>query len=138
MSYICERAITLNGNNYWPGDSIPDGAVLPERADRLKSYGYIVERKDTKADAGGAAEAIFMVPISPVAEDGEHLEGIPATESSVAAMALVLMLTAEDASKAIREMEDETALTLVQALDSRKSVKNAAAARLKEIQGGDA
>ena len=139
--YVCLKALTLSGADYLPGNRIPADAVLPNRVRALEKMGYIAEC-DAEEQVGyladEAPEAVFMVPISPVSGDGEHLDGIPATEADVAAMALVLMLTAENASEAIREMENETALRLVQALDSRKSVKGAAAARIKALHPEEA
>ena len=139
--YVCLKALTLSGVDYLPGKRIPADAVLPNRVRALEKMGYIAEcdaEEQTGCIADEAPEAVFMVPVSPVSGDGERLDGIPATEADVAAMALVLMLTAENASEAIREMENETALRLVQALDSRKSVKGAAAARIRALHPEEA
>ena len=139
--YICLKPLTLSGVEYLPGNHIPADAVLSSRVRALMTQGYIASQDtaavSAEADAKTAPEPVFMIPVSPVSTDGEHLDGIPATEGSVAAMALTLMLTAEDATRAIRDMDDETALRLIQALDSRKSVKSAAAAKLEELRGGE-
>lgn len=43
MSFLCKKAITLNGVAYNPGDSIPDDAILGTRVRSLKTSGCIVE-----------------------------------------------------------------------------------------------
>lgn len=41
MSYLCRKPVTIWGRKYICGEVIPDGAVLPERARKLESMGYL-------------------------------------------------------------------------------------------------
>lgn len=142
MSYVCTKKLSLGGNDYYPGDTIPDIAILPGRVDKLKAYGYIAEQDapplaETEADTQDVTEPVFVIPIA--AEGGvTEGSGIIVTEGSVSAAAVILQMTVEQAGEAIKSVEDRTALKLVQALDSRKGVKTAAAAKLEELQGGEA
>lgn len=58
MSFLCKKAITLNGVVYNPGDSIPDDAILGTRVRSLKTSGCIVE-------PGSIAESQKSVPEKP-------------------------------------------------------------------------
>ena len=140
MSYICVKKLSLGGRDYYPGDSIPDGVILPGRVDRLKACGYIAEQNaahlgEAVLDTRDVPETVFTIPI---AADEGMTEGVPASEESVIAAAFILQMTVEQAGEVIKDTADETALTLVRALDSRKGVKSAAAARLEELRDGDA
>lgn len=73
----------------------------------------------------------------PLTRDGGVLN-VPAAPESVVAAVCNLQLSAEDGIKAIEAMTDETALILIHALDSRKTVKAAAEARAKKLENGKA
>ncbi len=66
--------------------------------------------------------------IVPLARDGGVLE-VPADPESIVTFVRNLQLTAEESTKAIEAMTDDTALILIHALDGRKTVKAAAQAR---------
>ncbi len=55
MSYLCKKTVTLFGNVYQPGDTIPAEAVLSHRIRALRTYGYISDAptSDTAFDAEG-------------------------------------------------------------------------------------
>lgn len=71
--------------------------------------------------------------IIPLTKDGGVLE-VPAAPESVVAAVCNLQLTAEDGIKVIEAMTDKTALILIHALDSRKTVKAAAQARAAALE----
>lgn len=56
MSFLCKKAITLNGVAYNPGDSIPDDAILGTRVRTLKTSGCIVEAGSTVDSQKSAPE----------------------------------------------------------------------------------
>jgi hypothetical protein len=64
----------------------------------------------------------------PITRDGGILE-VPASPESIVAAVCNLQLTAEESIKSIGNLTDGTALILIHALDSRKTVKAAAQAR---------
>lgn len=43
MQYLCMKQLTAGCITYYPGDVIPDGAILPERSGKLARNGYIAE-----------------------------------------------------------------------------------------------
>lgn len=66
--------------------------------------------------------------VVPLTRDGGVLE-VPADPESIVTFVQNLQLTAEESTKAIEAMTDDTALILIHALDGRKTVKAAAQAR---------
>lgn len=135
-AYLCLKPLTLFGVNYLPGECIPAEAIL--RAGDLLQMGCIapLETPEAWETATGARstldapEVFFNIPIG-----GEN---IPANERTVALTASLMQMTVEQAGEAVKEVTDQTALVLIQALESRKGVKNAAAARLETLRDGDA
>lgn len=81
-----------------------------------------------EAEVHDAPERIVI----PLTKDGGVFE-VPAAPASIVAAVCNLQLTAEDGIKAIEAMTDETALILIHALDSRKTVKAAAQARAEAL-----
>lgn len=59
---------------------------------------------------------------------------VPAAPESVVTFVQNLQLTAEESTKAIETMTDDTALILIHALDGRKTVKAAAQARAAALE----
>lgn len=71
--------------------------------------------------------------IIPITRDGGVLK-VPADPESIVTLVQNLQLTAEESTKTIEAMTDETALILIHALDSRKTVKAAAQARAAALE----
>lgn len=137
--YVCLKPLTFSGVQYLPGNPIPADVVLPSRVNALKQMGFLAEQDEAHllaavVDTRTAPDTVFTIP---VAAEGDAMEGVPASEGSVVTAASILQMTVEQAGEAIKDTTDETALTLIRALDSRKGVKSAAA-KLEELRGGDA
>jgi len=135
--YICTKALTLSGFSYQPGEHIPAEAVLPSRVRALTNQGYIAaqaeqaqEPTETPQEEPGEPAPIVI----PLTRDGGVFE-VVATPESIITAACNLQLTAEAGIEAIKTMTDETALILIHALDSRKTVKAAAQDRAEELGG---
>lgn len=43
MRYLCTKQLTAGGVTYHPGETIPDGVILPARSGKLSRSGYISE-----------------------------------------------------------------------------------------------
>ena len=134
--YICIKGLTLSGAQYEPGDPIPAEAVLPNRVRALVSQKYIAVQSETAVAGPEAPQerptepALIVIPLT---RDGAVCE-VEAAPVSIVAAACTLQLTAEEATEQIKAMDDETAIILIHALDSRKTVKAAAEARAKELE----
>lgn len=71
--------------------------------------------------------------VVPLTKDGGVLE-VPADPDTIVAVMCNLQLTAEESTRTIETMTNETALILIHALDGRKTVKTAAEARAKKLE----
>lgn len=45
MTYLCENKLMLGGIVYYPGEKIPEQAILPGRVRKLIKSGYLSELK---------------------------------------------------------------------------------------------
>lgn len=142
--FICTKGLTLGGVDYTPGQSIPAGAVLPSRVRALVRQGYIAQVDDApkgQSEPHAEPQAPATVPGAitiPLTVDGGVYE-VVATPNDIIMAAGVLQLTVEEAKPAIEGIDSEETLILINALDSRKGIKEAAKARaeaLDEAQGG--
>lgn len=158
--YICTKACTFGGVAYSVGDAIPFDAVLPSRERALIKQGFI-SKAETKPDAKlqeenemltarieeleKAAEGAQKSPtgygneqkdiVIPITAKGGVLELVMTPEDIIKAVA-TMQLNAEDAAKAVGEIEKEETLILIDTLDTRKTVKTAIIARVEEMETG--
>lgn len=94
----------------------------------------ISERDELKGRLESREEHTDPVKITiPLTRDGGVLE-VPADPDTIVAVMCSLQLTAEESTKAIETMTDDTALILIHALDGRKTVKAAAQARAAALE----
>lgn len=156
MSYICTKKLNLGGADYCPGDIIPDSAFAEGRAGKLKAYGYIAEfggegpdvtigmTEDGNAAVMDLSEAgpQFADSISVVlekAEEGKPTVGYAVSGEQLQAIVDIMQKNANDAADAIAMEVDETVLTFLAKVDSRKTVIQAARKQLaviNKINGG--
>lgn len=94
----------------------------------------ISERDELKGRLESPEEHTTPVEIIiPLTRDGGVLE-VPASPDTIVMVMCNLQLTAEESTRTIETMTDETALILIHALDGRKTVKTAAEARAKKLE----
>ncbi len=73
--------------------------------------------------------------VIPITAKGGVLELVMTPEDIIKAVA-TMQLNAEDAAKAVGEIEKEETLILIDTLDTRKTVKTAIIARVEEMETG--
>lgn len=66
MQYLCLKQLTAAGNTYYPGDTVPDGVILPERGMVLVGSKYLAELNEAAMQEGTAAFIKNGIPV-----DGE-------------------------------------------------------------------
>ena len=158
--YTCTKACTFGGVAYSVGDAIPFEAVLPSRERALIKQGFIAPAEKT-SDAKLQAENEILTtriaalekaakgnPKSPTEDENAQksivipikvkegiLELIMMPEDIVKAVT-TMQLNAEEAARAVGEIEKEETLILIDALDTRKTVKTAIVARVEEMGTG--
>lgn len=159
--YICTKACTFGGVAYSVGDAIPFEAVLPSRERALIKQGFIAPA-ETKSDAKLQEENEILTAriaelektaagatesptgdgneqkgiVIPITAKGGILELVMTPEDIIKAVA-TMQLNAEDAAKAVGEIEKEETLILIDALDTRKTVKTAIIARVEAMETGE-
>lgn len=132
--YTCIKPANFAGVKYMPGDIVPAEAIPADRVGAVIRLGLIAEAQPTQ-EVQPAAPAPFTVPVT--LEDGTVCD-VEVTPETVVEAVTVLQMTAEDAMHRIKTVTDDTALILIDACESRKTVKKAAAARAAELEGGTA
>lgn len=124
---VAKKPCSFGGKNFWIGDQIPDYLVLnPETQEKMgiltivgKVEDGILANDDVVAQIG---EVLFEIPIV----DGSDTMKIDMSEANIVQAVSIMQMKAADAEKAIKDVEDENVLIFLNALDSRKSVKDAA------------
>lgn len=132
--YTCIKPANFAGVKYMPGDIVPAEAIPADRVGAVIRLGLIAEAQPAQ-EVQPAAPAPFTVPVT--LEDGTVCD-VEVTPETVVEAVTVLQMTAEDAMHRIKTVTDDTALILIDACESRKTVKKAAAARAAELEGGTA
>ena len=130
--YTCIKPANFAGVKYMPGDIVPAEAIPADRVGAVIRLGLIAE---AQPEPPAAVPAPFTVPVT--LEDGTVCD-VEVTPETVVEAVTVLQMTAEDAMHRIKTVTDDTALILIDACESRKTVKKAAAARAAELEGGTA
>lgn len=137
MNYICTKKLSLAGKDYQPGHVIPDSAFTGDRAKKLKAYGYIASVPGTTDGqplpapaTSQAAESLSV--ILDTGAGGAKVACLINTEQLQTVIDL-MQKTAGAAAEAIAVEIDETVLTFIARVDSRKAVKEAAEKQLSVI-----
>lgn len=156
--YTCIKPCTFGGVAYMVGDAIPSEAVLPSRERALIKQGFIAPAAETEslleenkslmakvvALEKGAARAANLPPepaneqksiVIPITAKGGVLE-LEMTPEDIIKVVATMQLNAEEAAKAVGEIEKEELLILIDALDTRKTVKTAIIKRIEEMESG--
>lgn len=141
--FVCKKPITLSGRDFSYGEIIPNGYVLPERALTLIRSNYITEVESGMLQAeetvtpirpfqGETGETLITIPIS--TENG-ILEVITSSQTVITVFS-IMQKTVEEAEKDIAGLEDENALILLNAADSRKGIQKASEERATQLNKG--
>jgi hypothetical protein len=137
--YIALKAITLNGTEYAAGDHIPADAVLPSRVSALVRTGTIAAINAEPPAVGAESPEIRTNEVEGVdlpikTEDG--VLTLTASREDIVKAIEVLQMNADDAAEAAATIESDTALIIIDACDSRKTVQKAVKARAEELRDG--
>lgn len=127
-AYTCLKPARFAGVDYVPGDTVPAEAIPVNRVGAVIRLGLIAETQQAEAPAS------FGIPIV-IDGNAEELQVTPETVKEAVA---VLQMTAENAAKRIADITDATALIVIDACDSRKTVKKAAADRAAALATAEA
>lgn len=124
---VAKKPCIFGGKKFWIGDQIPDELVLnPEAQEKMgiltivgKAEDGILANDDIVAQVG---RVLFAIPIV----NGNETIKIDMSEENIVQAVSIMQMKAADAEKAIKDVVNESVLIFLNALDSRKSVKDAA------------
>lgn len=128
--YTCIKPANFAGVKYMPGDIVPAEAIPADRVGAVIRLGLIAEVQPAQ-EVQPAPPAPFTVPVR--AADGTTYD-VEVTPEAVVEIVTVLQLPVEAATDRIKAIMDDNTLIVVDACDSRKTVKKAAAARAAELK----
>lgn len=119
---IAKKPCNFGGKDFWIGDQIPDELVLNPSSQEKMGVLMIAGNVDTAPLVTKEIVALFEIPIV----NGNETMKIEMSEKNLVQAISIMQMKASDAEKAIKEVEDENILIFLNALDGRKSVKDAA------------
>lgn len=135
MAYVALKPCSFAGQRFRIGETVPAEVIQPGAARNLVKMGLIADdgAATTMAAAAPAAPAKDTVTITVHAKEGD----MPLEPTTAGLQALFDVLTANiaDAEPTINEMTDGDALILLDFVDNRKSIKDIARTRAKELYG---
>lgn len=150
MSFICRKPLRLNEKEYRSGDIVPDGIILPERIGKLKANGCIVESNGAIQTVDGFTQAEVDAKVAEVIEqytaelkenepgafegtiplmlktEREEAMSLPLLPEELQEAVDVMQMNADEGAKAVANIQKENVLILLHAIDSRKTIKDAA------------
>ncbi len=137
-AYTCTKPATFAGVKYKPGDTVPAEAIPADRVGAVIRLGLIAEQPEPAAPAQPPAPVPPAAISIPISMEGGSVEQLEATPENIIEAVTVLQMTADAAVERIKSTTDATALIVIDACDSRKTVKKAAADRAAELDAAAA
>lgn len=134
MAYIAVKPCHFAGESFMIGDSIPAEYIQPGAEKRLVRMGLIAEADGiTEAATKAAPETVTVenMDITIEAEGGEMT--LTVSKEAIQNIFTILTGNVKSAEATIKEMDEDDALILLHMADARKSVKDLAETRAKEL-----
>lgn len=128
MAYIAVKPCRFAGQNFKVGERVPAAALQPGAAHNLVKMGIIAREDDTEAGAETVTVEV-PAPITLTIAVGNEEVSLEPSLAGLQSVVDVLMATVQDAEPIVNAMTDDDALILLDAVDSRKSIKDLAEAR---------
>lgn len=120
MKLIARKPCSFGGEKFFIGEEVPEELVADPAAQ--EKLGVIAI---SNAEGESPVENAIQITVKG-SSDGELTTVISATPEEIQRVFFVMQQSAEEAVKAISEIQSDNVLILIHAADSRKTVKNAA------------
>lgn len=153
MRLIAKKPCSFGGRQFFVGDEIPAGLVAD--AKQQEKWGIVsivatdgeasVEQTgalftqeqvnsmvaeavaELKQTEEGAYEGAVTISVFGESEgDNEQITAVPATPEEIQQVFTIMQMNADNGARAITEVQNENVLILLHAVDSRKTIKDAA------------
>lgn len=130
MTYTALKPCRVGGHAFRIGETVPKELIAPGAEKNLLKMGILAatEPAPGAADADVPEALNIRVPV----EEGEL--PLTITKEGLEAAVLAVTSSADDAKRVAAGMADRDALILLDLLDPRKSVQEAAKARAQELE----
>lgn len=138
MAYIAVKPCRFAGQNFKVGERVPAAALQPGAAHNLVKMGIIAREED---DTEAGAETVTVegpTPITLTISVGQEEVSLEPSLAGLQSVVDVLMATVQEAEPIVEAMTDDDALILLDAVDSRKSIKDLAEARATALSTPEA
>lgn len=133
MAYVAIKPCKFAGQAFLIGDTVPDEVIHPGNAKNLVKMGLIAPTGETATAPAKVKEVIKKEPVVITIHTDDGDLKVEPTANGLQGIFDVLTGTAAKAESTIKQMTDPESLLLLHVSDSRKSVKNLAEERAKEI-----
>lgn len=128
MAYTALKPCRFAGQSYKVGNSVPAAALQPGAAQNLIKMGVLGRADDVEGEKTTVTVKV-PTPIKLTITVGQEEVPIEPTLAGLQSVVNVLMATVAEAEPIVEAMTDDDALILLDAVDSRKSIKDLAEAR---------
>lgn len=132
MAYTALKPCRFSGRDYMVGESVPDEEIRPGAAVDLVKMQVIAPQAADVLEAVKEESETKAIGIAVPDEEG-GTEWLPLTQDDLQNVFDVLIGTTAQAEPIISKMDNSCALHLLNLADARKSVKQAAKDRAKEL-----
>lgn len=138
MAYVALKPCCFAGHRFRIGEIVPDEFVHPGNANNAVKMGLIAEQSGEAGTPAKTTEGQVNPPAATMTVNIHAEEGdlpLELTQEGLQAVVDVLTSNVDDAEPVIEAMTDGDALILLHLTDNRKSIKAAAEARAKALNG---
>lgn len=142
MTLIAQKPCSFGGNKYFVGDEIPVEFVEnPKKQEKMGVLTILNKDGEVLRTIHEAADMIRPFPgaldnmqVSVPIESENGTQALSVAPGSVAEALRIMQMDVKDAEKVIENLDDEYALIILHACDSRKGIKNASEKKALLIQ----
>lgn len=132
MKLIAKRPCGFGGKRYFVGDEIPVEEVLnPKEQEKMGTLAIVDDDAGAAAPVDPGSGDVTMFPVVIHSKDGDVT--ISLTAESFQTIMDVLTANAKDAEALVKEIINDDILFLLNAADSRTTIKAAAKARAQAL-----
>lgn len=128
MAYVALKPCRVGGHAFRIGETVPKELIAPGAEKNLLKMGILAATEPVPSAADVPEALNIQVPV----EEGEL--PLTITKEGLEAAILAVTSSADDAKRVAAGMADRDALILLDLLDPRKSVQEAAKARAQELE----
>lgn len=131
MRLIAKKPCSFGGKKFFIGEEVP--AYLVANPESQEKLGVLAIAKnevgEVPADMAGTfiqEKGTGVIMISVNSESDDEMLAIPVTVEEIQQVFSIMQLTADEGTKAISGVKSENVLIILHAVDSRKTIKDAA------------